>query len=131
MRWAGHVARLEEKRNAYRRGFFGRKRKATISLERPRRRWEGSVKMDLEEIDSKILYWMYIVPVTDHFGLVDETSGTFKRRGSVLKTLCTVSCTRSFCLTGAINLQVCVPTAVNMERDFGWRNPEASWTLWQ
>ena len=43
MRWAGHVARMEEKRNVYRGGLLMRKPKVTISFERPRRRCEGSI----------------------------------------------------------------------------------------
>jgi len=63
---AGRVARMEEKRNAYT-GFLLRKQKSTISHERPRDRWEGGIKLDLEEIDSKILDWIYMSPVTDHW----------------------------------------------------------------
>jgi hypothetical protein len=48
MRWAGHVARMGEGRNLYRVlvGKTERKRPP----ERPRRRWEDGVKMDLMEI---------------------------------------------------------------------------------
>jgi hypothetical protein len=48
MRWAEHVARMGEKRNAYRVlvGKLERKR----LLGRPRRRWLGNIKMDLIEI---------------------------------------------------------------------------------
>jgi hypothetical protein len=44
MRWAGHVARTGEKRNAYR--FLVGKPKGNRSLGRPRRRWEDNSKMD-------------------------------------------------------------------------------------
>jgi hypothetical protein len=45
MRWAGHVARMGEKMNAYRIlvGNPGGKR----PLGRPRRRWVDNIKMDL------------------------------------------------------------------------------------
>jgi hypothetical protein len=48
MRRAGHVARMREKRNAYRIlvGMLEGKR----PLGRPRRRWVNNVKMDLREI---------------------------------------------------------------------------------
>jgi hypothetical protein len=48
MRWTGHVARMGEGRNVYRVlvGKSERKR----PLERPRRRWEDGIKMDLREI---------------------------------------------------------------------------------
>jgi hypothetical protein len=42
MRWAGHVARMEDKRNANR--ILVRK-----PLGRPRRRWVDNIKMDLKE----------------------------------------------------------------------------------
>jgi hypothetical protein len=49
MRWAGHVARMGEERNVYRvlMGKPERKR----PLERPRRRWEDGIRMDLRDID--------------------------------------------------------------------------------
>jgi hypothetical protein len=48
MRWAGHVGRMGEKRNAYRIlvGKLERKR----PLGRPRRRWVYDTKMDVVEI---------------------------------------------------------------------------------
>jgi hypothetical protein len=46
MRWAGHVARMGEGRNKVLVG----KREGKRPLERPRRRWEDGIKMDLREI---------------------------------------------------------------------------------
>jgi hypothetical protein len=48
MRWAGHVARMGEGRNVYR--VLVGKPEGKGSLERPRRRWEDGIKMDLTEI---------------------------------------------------------------------------------
>jgi hypothetical protein len=48
MRWAGHVGRMGEKRNAYR--VLVGKPQGKRPLKRPRRRWEGNIKMDLREI---------------------------------------------------------------------------------
>jgi hypothetical protein len=48
MRWAGHVARIGEKRNAYR--IFVGKPEGKRPLGRPRRRCVGNIKMDLREI---------------------------------------------------------------------------------
>jgi hypothetical protein len=45
MRWAGHVARMGEKRGAYR-ILLGRP-EGRRPLGRPRRRWEDNIKMDL------------------------------------------------------------------------------------
>jgi hypothetical protein len=46
MRWAGHVARRGEKRNAILVG----KPEGKGPLGRPRRRWVGNIKMDLREM---------------------------------------------------------------------------------
>jgi hypothetical protein len=48
LRWAGHVARMGEGRDVYR-VLVGRP-EDKIPLERPRRRWEDNIKMDLREI---------------------------------------------------------------------------------
>jgi hypothetical protein len=50
MRWAGHVARMGEKRNAYR--ILLGKPEGRRPLGRPRRRWVDNItrKMDLREI---------------------------------------------------------------------------------
>jgi hypothetical protein len=48
MRWAGHVARMGRGRNVYR-VLLG-KPKGKRPLERPRRRWEDGIKMDLREM---------------------------------------------------------------------------------
>jgi hypothetical protein len=45
MRWAGHVARLGEKMNAYR--ILVGKPEGKRPLKRSRRRWEDNIKMDL------------------------------------------------------------------------------------
>jgi hypothetical protein len=49
MRWAGHVARMEEKRNAYR--LLVGKPEGRRPLERPRRRWLDNIRMDLVELE--------------------------------------------------------------------------------
>jgi hypothetical protein len=48
MRWAGHVARMEEKRNAYR--ILVGKPEGNRPLGRPRRRGVNNIKIDLREI---------------------------------------------------------------------------------
>jgi hypothetical protein len=45
MRWAGHVARIGENRNAYR--ILEGKLEGKRPLGRPRRRWEDNIRMDL------------------------------------------------------------------------------------
>ncbi|KAJ4429073.1 hypothetical protein ANN_26074 [Periplaneta americana] len=48
LRWAGHVARMGESRNAYR-VLVGRS-EGKRPLGRPSRRWEDNIKMDLREV---------------------------------------------------------------------------------
>ena len=48
LRWAGHVARMEGRRNAFK--TLTGKPTGKRPLGRPRRRWEENVRMDLEEI---------------------------------------------------------------------------------
>jgi hypothetical protein len=48
MRWAGHAARMGEKRGAYR-ILMGRP-EGRQPLGRPRRRWKDNIKMDLQEV---------------------------------------------------------------------------------
>jgi hypothetical protein len=48
LRWTGHVARMGERRGAYR-ALVG-KPEGRRSLRRPRRKWEDNIKMDLLEV---------------------------------------------------------------------------------
>jgi hypothetical protein len=48
MRWAGHVARMGEKRNAYR--LLVGKPEGNRPLRRPRLRWVDNIRMDLVEV---------------------------------------------------------------------------------
>jgi hypothetical protein len=48
MTWAGHVARIGEKRNVY--SLLVGKPEGKRPLGRPRRRWIDNIKMDLSEI---------------------------------------------------------------------------------
>jgi hypothetical protein len=46
--WAGHVARLGERRGVY--GVLVGKPEGKRPLGRPRRRWEDNIKMDFQEV---------------------------------------------------------------------------------
>ena len=48
MRWAGHVAHMEEWRGVYR--VLVGKPEGKRPLGRPRHRWEDNIKMDLQEV---------------------------------------------------------------------------------
>jgi hypothetical protein len=56
MRWAGHVARKREKRNAYR--ILVGKPEGERPLGRPRRRWVDNIKMDFTEIGWDGMDWI-------------------------------------------------------------------------
>jgi len=53
MRWAGHVARMEERRGVYR--FLVGKPEGKRPLGRPRPRWEDHIKMDLQEVGCGVM----------------------------------------------------------------------------
>jgi hypothetical protein len=56
MRWARHVARMGEKRNAYR--ILVGKPVGKRPLGRPRRRWVDNIKMDLRDIGWDGMDWI-------------------------------------------------------------------------
>jgi hypothetical protein len=56
MRWAGHVARTGEKRNAYR--LLVGKSEGKRPLGRPRRRWVDNIRMDLAEVGWDDVDWI-------------------------------------------------------------------------
>jgi hypothetical protein len=56
MRWAGHVARMREKRIACR--LLGGKPEGMRPLGRPRRRWMDNIKMDYVEIGWGGVDWI-------------------------------------------------------------------------
>jgi hypothetical protein len=56
LRWAGHVARMGEGRCVYR--VLVGKPEGKRPLERPRRRWEDNIKMDLREIGIDGVNWI-------------------------------------------------------------------------
>jgi hypothetical protein len=58
MRWAVHVARIEEKRNA---------------LGRPRRRWVDRMKMDLREIGWNGMDWIDLAQDRDRWRALVNT----------------------------------------------------------
>jgi transcription termination factor 2 len=65
MRWAGHVARMGEKRIAYR--ILVRKPGGRRPLGRPRRRWVDNIKMDLREIGWDGMDWVDLAQDKDQW----------------------------------------------------------------
>jgi hypothetical protein len=65
IRWAEHVARMGEKRNAYR--ILVGKPEGKRRLGRPRRRWVGNIKMDLREIGWNGMDWIDLAQDRDQW----------------------------------------------------------------
>ena len=55
MRWAGHVARMGEKRGVYR--VLVGKPEGKRPMGRPRSGWEDNIKMDLQEVGYLGMDW--------------------------------------------------------------------------
>jgi hypothetical protein len=60
-RWVGHVARMGEKRNAYKLLVGKPERKRPLG--RQRRRWMDNIKMDLLEMRLNVVDWIGLVQV--------------------------------------------------------------------
>ena len=56
LRWARHVARMEEGRSAFK--ILTGKSTGKIPLGKPRRRWEDNIRMDFEEIGINARNWV-------------------------------------------------------------------------
>jgi hypothetical protein len=56
IRWAGHVERMGEKRNAYR--LLVGKPEGRRPLGRTRRRWVDNIRMDLTEVEWSDVDWI-------------------------------------------------------------------------
>ena len=55
MRWAGHVARMGERRDVYK--VLVGKSEGKRPLGRPRRRWKNNIKMDLQAVECEGMDW--------------------------------------------------------------------------
>jgi hypothetical protein len=64
-KWAGHVARMGEGRGAYR--ILVRRPEGRRPLERPRRRWEDNIKMDLQEVGWRGMDWIVMAEDRDRW----------------------------------------------------------------
>ena len=63
MRWARHVLRLGESRGVYRVCVWQPDLKRPLG--RPRRRWEGNIKMELQEVGWGGMDWIYLAEDRD------------------------------------------------------------------
>jgi hypothetical protein len=71
MRWTGHVARMGERRNAYR--IFVGKPEEKGQLGRPRRRWEDNIRMDLRKIRWGGMDWIDLAQDRDQWRALVNT----------------------------------------------------------
>ena len=65
LRWAGHVARIEEGRGVHK--VLVGKCDGKRPLGRPRRRWEDNIKMALEEVGRGCGDWMELAQDRDRY----------------------------------------------------------------
>jgi hypothetical protein len=64
MRWAGHVARMQAIRNANK--ILVGKPEGKRPLGRPRRRWEGNIKLVLRETELEGVNRIHLAQARDH-----------------------------------------------------------------
>ena len=65
MRWAVHVAHMDERRGVYR--VLVGKPEGKRPLGRPRRRWENNIKMDLQEVGCGGMDWIKLAQDRDRW----------------------------------------------------------------
>ena len=65
MRWAGHVARMGEKRGVYR-VLLG-KPEGKRPLGRPRRRWVDNIRVVLQEVECGYMDWIGLAQDRDRW----------------------------------------------------------------
>ena len=76
LRWAGHVARMEEGRGVHK--VLVGKLEGKRPLGRPRLRWEDNIKMDLEKVGSGCGDWMELAQDRDRWWALVSTVMNFR-----------------------------------------------------
>jgi hypothetical protein len=72
MEWVEHVARMEANENAYRILVGEAERKRPV--ERPRRRWEGNIKMNFREMEWGSMNWIDLTQDRDQWRALVKTA---------------------------------------------------------
>ncbi|KAJ4442065.1 hypothetical protein ANN_11931 [Periplaneta americana] len=109
LRWAGHVARMGESRNAYR-VLFGRP-EGNRPLGRPRRRWEDNIKMDLREVGYDDRDWINLAQDRDRWRAYVRAAMRFLKSHlypSTLSAIAKITCWQKASLNG-----LAIPTDPN------------------
>jgi hypothetical protein len=75
-KWAGHVARMREKRRAYK--ILVGKPEAKRPLGSPRRRWEDNIKIGLRKIGWGGIDWIDLAQDRDQWGALVNTVTNFR-----------------------------------------------------
>ena len=68
IRWAGHVARMGERRGVYR--VLVGKPEGKRPLGRPRRRWEDNIRLDLQGVECGGMDWIELAQDRDRWRAV-------------------------------------------------------------
>jgi hypothetical protein len=76
MIWAGHVARMGEKRGVHK--VLVGKPEGKRPMGRPRRRWEDNVKVDLQEVGRGCGDWMELAQNRDSWRALVSTVKNFR-----------------------------------------------------
>jgi hypothetical protein len=76
MRWAGHVAFMEEVRGAY--NILVRRPEGRRPLGRPRHRWEDKIKMGFGEIGFGDVDWINLAQDRDRWQALVNTVINFR-----------------------------------------------------
>jgi hypothetical protein len=76
MRWVGNVASMGEGRSVYR--ILVGKPEGKRPLERPRRRWEDGIKIDLREIGWGCVEWIHLAQDRDRWRAVVNAVMNFR-----------------------------------------------------
>ena len=76
LRWAGHVARMEEERGVHK--VLVGKPEGKRPVGTPRRRWEDNIKMDLQEVGRGCGDWMELAKDRDRWRALVSTGMNFR-----------------------------------------------------
>jgi hypothetical protein len=76
MKWAERVARMGEERSVYR--VLVGKPEGNRPMGRPRHRWEGNIKMDLQEVGGGCENWMQLAQDRDRWRALVSTVKKFR-----------------------------------------------------